>query len=282
MRSPAVLRNCQPVSRSAPRACGIDSARSASVPQPTAVHDTTVCVSWPLLPRPADERAGHTRIPLSPSRPAFRRSPCPRIDAGSRLSDNAPMVRSESAPGASRHADGHRLRLATAGFHGRRRASCVWFHFFPLSVGFGPTVSCASGAFTIAPSMLCHNQAIPSISSYSARPRRHIFMKTPQRFHLRKYACTELALPYSFGKAFHWQPVRNTYTIASNTLRGGIRFRPAPGRRLYLRPLTRLRFGISGATRSHRASDTVHDLTKDIRHNTTPHSQCKNYLRISS
>ena len=114
--------------------------------------------------------------------------------------------------------------------------------------------------------MLCHNQAIPSIASYSARPRRHIFTNTPQRFHSRKYACTELALPYSFGRAFHWQPVRSTYTIPSNTLLGGIGFRPPPGRRLYLRPLTRLGFGISAATCSHSTSGTVHDLTVLIRH----------------
>jgi len=109
--------------------------------------------------------------------------------------------------------------------------------------------------------MLCHDQAIPSISSYTANPRRHSFTNTPTRFHSRKYACTELALPYSLGKAFHWQPVRSTYTIASNTRRGSIRFRPAPGRRRYLRPLARLCFGISGPTRSHNASDTVHDLS---------------------
>jgi len=36
--------------------------------------------------------------------------------------------------------------------------------------------------------------------------------------------------------------------------------RPPPGRRLYFRPLGRLGFGIRGATRSHNASDTVHDF----------------------
>jgi hypothetical protein len=85
------------------------------------------------------------------------------------------------------------------------------------------------------------------------------------------------------GKAFHWQPVRNTYTIASNTLRGSMRFRPPPGRLLYLRPLARSCFGISGAIRSHRASDTVHDLSVLMHHSIAiPASKSNNYLRISS
>jgi hypothetical protein len=108
--------------------------------------------------------------------------------------------------------------------------------------------------------MLCHTQAIPSISSYSASPFRHIFTKTPWRFHSKKYWWTELALPNSRGKAFHWQPVRRTYTIASNTFRASIGLRPPPGRRRYRRLVSRCRLGISRATRSHNASETVHDL----------------------
>ena len=46
-------------------------------------------------------------------------------------------------------------------------------------------------------------------------------LKTPFFFHSRKYLCAELALPDSdFGKAFHWHPVRKTYTMASNTFHG--------------------------------------------------------------
>ena len=37
--------------------------------------------------------------------------------------------------------------------------------FFPRSVGFLPTDSCARGALVIAPSMLCQSQAIPFNSS---------------------------------------------------------------------------------------------------------------------
>jgi hypothetical protein len=191
--------------------------------------------------------------------------------------------RPTSAPRVSHHAGSLRLRLGTAGFHGRLRVGCAWFLFFPRSVGFGPTASTANGAFTIEPSMLCQAHAMPSNASYSAKPRRHIFTNTPSCFHSRKYWCTELALPYSFGNAFHWQPVRRTYTIPANMRRGSKGFRPPPGRLLYLRPVTRLCFGISGATRSHRASETVHDLSVLMYHSiATPGLGSNIYLRISS
>jgi hypothetical protein len=267
MQSPAVLRSSPPVSRSGPGVCGTGLAMSGFAPQPIAWVDTSVCVSLLGSPHHAGERVERNPIALSPFPQAFRRSPCLRTGAGHWPLDDGLRGRLGSVPVASRHAVGHRSRLTTAGFHARRRAGCAWSHFFPRSVGFGPTASRASGAFTIEPSMLCHDQAIPSISSYSARPRRHIFTNTPQRFHSRKCACTELALPYSFGRAFHWQPVRSTYTIPSNTLLGGIGFRPPPGRRLYLRPFTRLGLGINVATRSHSRSGTVHDLAALIRHN---------------
>ena len=125
---------------------------------------------------------------------------------------------------------GPRSRLGREGFHIRRRERFASSHFFPRSVGFGPTASRAIGAFTMAPSMLCHDHAIPSISSYSANPLRQSFTKTPFFFHSRKYLCPELALPNSdLGKAFHWHPVRKTYTMASSTLRGSMGFRPPPG-----------------------------------------------------
>jgi hypothetical protein len=60
-------------------------------------------------------------------------------------------------------------------------------------------------------------------------------------------------------------------------------FRPPPGRRLYLRLLGRSGFGIRGATRSHRASDTVQDFSV-VMHASIPQPplKVKNYLRISS
>ena len=234
---------------------------SGSVRRPIVVAGTAGSVSWPSFPRPFGARAECTVVSSSPFRPACPHNPCRHTDAECRLWAGKRPWPPESAPEVLHHADSRRLRLATAGFHERRRAGCAWSHFFPRSVGLGPTACCASGAFTIAPSILCQDQAICSISSYSASPFRHIFTNTPLCFHCRKYLCTELALPYSFGSAFHWQPVRSTYTIASNTLRGSMGLRPPPGRRLYFRPLGRLGFGIRGATRSHNASDTVHDLS---------------------
>ena len=282
MRFPAVLRGLRPVSRNEWRACGIDSATSGFVPLPSAAPDAAGRPSCSATHRRAGGHVVHSGIASSCSRQTSRRSLCQHRDAERRRADDVPLVPPASARATSRHADWHRSRLATAGFHGRRRASCVWSHFFPRSVGFGPTASCASGAFTIAPSMLCHDQAIPSISSYSAKPRRHSFVNTPQRFHSRKYLCTELALPYSLGRAFHWHPVRSTYTIASNTRRGCMRFRPLPGRRSYFRPLSRRRFGISGATRAHRVSDTVQDLMNAMQHTSRRPSRCKSYLWIST
>ena len=145
----------------------------------------------------------------------------------------------------SHHVAELRSRLTTAGFHCRRREDFFWSHFFPRSVGFAPTTSKANGAFTVAPSMLRHNQAIPSISSYSASPLRQRRENTPFRFHSKKYWWMELALPNSFfGKAFHWHPVRNTKTMPSKTFRDPMGLRPPPGRRKYFRSFGRFLFGI--------------------------------------
>lgn len=184
---------------------------------------------------------------------------------------------------ASRHVRWLRLRLSTTGSHARLRECFALSHFFPRSVGFGPTASIASGALTIAPSILCHAQAIPSISSYSAKPARQMRIKTPWRFHSRKYLCTELALPNSFGIAFHWQPVRRTYTIASKTFRGSIDFRPPPGFLLYFFPFSRSLFGIREATLFHKVSETVHDFIAfmPVILSRRP-SACQYYLRIST
>lgn len=200
-------------------------------------------------------------------------NPCLRIDVVSAAC--SPEVVSQqcdrgSVPKASHHAFGPRSRLGTEGFHVRRRERFVWSHFFPRSVGFGPTASRAIGAFTMAPSMLCHDHAIPSISSYSANPLRQSFTKTPFFFHSRKYLCTELALPNSdFGKAFHWHPVRKTYTMPSSTLRGSMGFRPPPGRRKYLRFPSRRGFEMSGLACSQKSSEIVHDLMAFMQHSYT-------------
>ncbi len=104
----------------------------------------------------------------------------------------------------------------------------------------------------MAPSTLCHFQAMPSISSYSARPARQRDRKTPVFSHCRKYLCTELALPNrSLGSDFHWHPVLSTKTIPSNTRRSAIGFRPPPG---FLRNAlsgSRSRLGMKGTTGVH-------------------------------
>lgn len=80
------------------------------------------------------------------------------------------------------------------------------------------------------PSMLCQVHAMPCIWSYSARPAFHNAWNTPVASHSRNLLWIALALPKrSLGSALHWQPVRSTYTMASNTSRAGLGGRPAPG-----------------------------------------------------
>lgn len=89
-------------------------------------------------------------------------------------------------------------------------------YFFSRSFGSRPTDSSAVGTFVMLPSTLCHLQAIPAISSYSASPRFQILRKSPAFVHSWKYLCTLLELPKTDGNAFHWIPVLSTKTIASN------------------------------------------------------------------
>jgi len=263
-----------------------DSATSVSFQLPTGEADNENFVSWPQSLLRVDEHeecipAGQWLPP-----PAGPRNLCRRKGAVSwppRPLDVQSPFGPSSAPIALRRECWPRSRLTTAGFHGRRPADCACFLFFPRSVGFGPTDSRASGAFTIAPSMLCHDQEIPSRSSYSASPKRHIARKTPCRFQAKKYLWTELALPNSLGNAFHWQPVRRTYMMASKVLRGSIGFLPPPGRRLYWCPSSRFLIGISGATRFHNSSEIVHDLIAPMSRIIKEWRYKVNYyLRISS
>ncbi len=66
----------------------------------------------------------------------------------------------------------HRFKLAdvmpVSSGHDPRQRDATTVHqpvplasIFSLSIGFGPTASCASGAFVIAPSILCQRPAIP-------------------------------------------------------------------------------------------------------------------------
>lgn len=250
-----------------------DLTTNESAQLPIGADDNLGCVSWRLFPRLAAARgecssALQWRVRQVPPHKLY-----PRTGAlGGPSSLEAVSLQSDPRwiPGALHHACSPRSRLGTEGFHARRRGCCVLSHFFPRSVGFGPTASRAIGAFTSAPSILCQAHAMPSVSSYSANPLRHNFTNTPLRFHSRKYLCTELALPNSLlGKAFHWHPVRKTYTIAAKTFRASIGFLPPPGRRKYLRFFCRVGFGIRGAALSQNSSDIVHDLIAFMNHDYT-------------
>jgi hypothetical protein len=266
MPTPTEPRSSWLISRIEPAVFGIGSATSASSRPPSALLYSAGFVFWPQFLLLAGEHAGHTRSFELLSRRVRPHSPCLRKDVEPFSSDAQSPLPRASAPGASRRASAPRSRLSPAGFQSRLRVDCVCSHFFPRSVGLGPTASSASGALVRAPSILCQTQAIPSISSYSARPLRQSRTKTPCRFHSRKYLCTELALPNFSGRAFHWQPVLRTYTIASKTLRWAIGLRPPPGRLLYFRRFSRFRLGISGSTFSHNSSETVHDFMAFMPH----------------
>ena len=271
--TPIGLRDSMFSSRSARAVSGIGLTKIGSARPPTGAPCSVDCASWPALLHPFGGHEVCSCVPRWRALRAYRHIPYRHTDAAWGPSSPAvvsPRCDPESAAGALHHVFGLRSRPGIAGFHARRREDFVCSHFFARSVGFGPTDSCAIGAFTMAPSMLCQDQAIPSISSYSASPLRHSFTNTPFFFHSRKYLWTELALPNSpFGKAFHWHPVRKTYTMAENTFLGSMAFRPAPARRKYLRLLSRLGFGISGSARSQNSSEIVHDFKAfmDSNHN---------------
>ncbi len=264
MQAPANLRSWRSVSHIEHTTCGIDSATSAFFPRSNAGIDISDSLSLRQSLHAFAECEGRSAYCGSSSEQVHLHSPYQHRDVASGISfreDGSEQLHLMSVPAVSHHVSVPRLRLAIAGFHSRRREDFAWSRFFPRSVGFGPTVSVARGAFTIAPSMLCQRQAIPSNSSYSASPFRQSCTNTFWRFHSRKYLWIELGLPYtSLGIAFHWQPVRNTYMMPSNTLRGSMDFLPPPGRRRYRFFFERLPFGTSGSTRLHSSSDTVHDF----------------------
>ena len=264
MLIPIIPRNLQPVFQTGPVIFDTDSTTNALARPPICEHDIEGSFSWLSLPRPVVAHAEcNASLGSMPAQVGLHNLYPDTNVAVVNLSPKAARLPNDlrSAPVRPRHFGVPRSRLTTAGFHSRRPGDFAWSRFFSLSVGLAPTVSSAKGAFTIVPSMLCHDQAIPSISSYSASPLRQRRTNTPWRFHSKKYWWMELALPNSScGNAFHWHPVRNTKTMPANTLRGSMGLRPLLGRRRYFRFFARFRLGISGSTRFHSSSDTAHDL----------------------
>jgi len=261
---PIMLHNFQRFYQIEPTPSGSDSTMNASSLLPICAGGIEDSSSWPSPPHPAGVHAEYSPYFASIPQQDSQHTLYPRTDVAAAPCSQMALELlpgPRSIPATPHHASVPRLRLTTAGFHSRLRGDFAWSHFFPRSVGFAPTASRAKGAFTIAPSILCQDQAIPSIWSYSASPLRQRRTKTPSRFHSKKYLWMELALPNSpLGKAFHWHPVRSTKIIPSNTLRASIRFRPPPGRRRYFRFFFRFHVGMRSSTRLHNSSDTVHDL----------------------
>ena len=87
--------------------------------------------------------------------------------------------------------------------------------------GFPP-----KGAFTVRLSSDCHSQLMPLSSSYRSRSFTHSFWKTPFLTHSWNRLWQVDPEPYSAGNAFHWQPVRSTYSMPSRTLLNGTTGRP--------------------------------------------------------
>lgn len=286
MPTPIMLHDSWLSSRIAPGVSETGSTMNVSVPQPSVADDSVGFSAWPPPLHLSDERGEYTLADALSWRPTFPHILCRRkdvVESPESCYGVASRFVSASIPAVLHYAGWPRQRLSTAGFHDRRPGDCVWSHFFPRSVGLTPTFSNASGALTIAPSILCHAQVIFSSSSYSANPLRQNRTKNPSLFHSRKYLWMELALPNrSSGNAFHWHPVRNTYTIPSNILRESSGFRPPPGRRRYFRPFFRLGLGINGAALSHSTSETVQLFIVPMVYLYHGDAIGVNYLRISS
>ena len=87
-----------------------------------------------------------------------------------------------------------------------------------------------NGAFTITLSSDCQRHPMPRSSSYRVSRRAQSRSKTPASTHAWKRRWQVEPEPYSRGSAFHWQPVRSTYSTPSSTWRKGTIGRPGvPG-----------------------------------------------------
>ncbi len=87
-----------------------------------------------------------------------------------------------------------------------------------------------NGALTMALSNDCQRHWMPRSSSYRVSSLVHSRSKMPASTHAWKRRWQVDPDPYSWGKAFHWQPVRRTYRMPSMTRRKGTTGRPGvPG-----------------------------------------------------
>ena len=173
---PTMLHDFQRFYQIGPAVYGSDSTMNSFAQLPIGANGIEDFSSSPSLPRLAVVRGEYSPCFASIPQLGNQHTPYPHRDVAAE--PFSAMVLEllygpTSVPAMPHHACVPRSRLTTAGFHSRRRGDFAWFHFFPRSVGFAPTASKAKGAFTIAPSILCQDQAIPSISPYSARPLLH-------------------------------------------------------------------------------------------------------------
>ena len=162
MLIPIIPRNLQPAFHIGPIISDTDSATNVPARPPIGEHDIEGSFSWLSLPHPvvarAECNASLASIPVQVALHILYRHTnaavvC-RFPKAARLPSDL-----RSAPARPHHVGVLRSRLTTAGFHSRRPGDFAWSRFFPLSVGFAPTASSAKGAFTMAPSILCQDQA---------------------------------------------------------------------------------------------------------------------------
>jgi len=203
--------NCRTAFHNVPEASWTGWARSGLIQQPIDENDNQVFLSLLLFLHHVLWHEEHSHGLLWAVWLDFPYIPCLHRGFVLYLLVARPHVDQGLPPVEIRHAGSLRLRLTIVGRHARLQGCGACFLFFPRSVGLRPTSSSAIGAFIMAPSMLCHCHEIPSISSYSASPARQRERKKPAFIQREKYPWIELGLPKrSFGKAFHWQPVRKT------------------------------------------------------------------------
>ena len=211
--------------------CGSCSSTSAFVPRPSGGPCLGFDAASGALPSLA-----HAECILGlafPSPPAFRCSLCPRKGAavsGGRLGplhdDGVQRCPQQLHVMPIGPGDDKRERGATT----VHQQAALGPFFFPDLSGCFPPPLVPAGLYPAShPSSATPTQSLPSRHILPARLANRT--KNPSARHRWKCVWIALALPKTLGKAFHWQPVRNTYTMAAKRSRGAMHLRPPPGRR---------------------------------------------------